>query len=215
MRGVSAFDGGGRQSVLRLLLGGAVAITVFAHIAGSQAQSYQQIDSLLLKYYPDLPSACANARQTLRISIEKGGITVYPSEEPGEGPVVYWRRDGDITFMLGSVGCRFGATIGKDIRGAAGGSDASAATEWTAVPRNHDHPTLTQTHFDANNPACESADLYLHLEGDAALLRLASQPTAGPQSDGADNGLQGPTGPLRGTIGRRGCEIGLLIFRAD
>lgn len=215
MRGVSAFDGGGRQSVLRLLLGGAVATTVFAHIAGSQAQSYQQIDSLLLQYYPDLPAACANARQTLRIGIEKGGITVYPSEEPGEGPVVYRRRDGDITFMLGSVGCRFGATLGKDMRGAAGGSDASAATEWTAIPGNLDHPTLTQTHFDADNPACVRADLYLHLHGGVALLHIASQPTDDPHPDRADNGLQGPTGPLRGTIGRRGCEIDLLIFRAD
>ncbi len=215
MRGVSAFDGGGRPSVLHLLLGAAAATTVFAHIAGAQAQSYQQVDSLLLKYYPDLPAACANVRQTLRINIEKGGITVYPSEEPGEGPVVYRRRDGDITFMLGSFGCRFGATLGKDMRGASGGSDASAATEWTAVPRNHDHPTLTQNHFDADNPACERADLYLQLQEGVGLLRIASELTADPQSDRADNGLQGPTGPLRGTIGGRGCEIGLLVFRAD
>ena len=211
-----ASNGGGRQSVVCLLLGAAVVMNVFAHIGGAQAQTYEQVDSLLLKFYPDLPLACAHARQTLRISVANGGIAVYPNPDSGDGSVVYRRRDGAMTFMLGSTGCRVGATIGKDIRGAASrGSDASAATEWMAVPRNPDDPNLTQTHYDANNPACESADLYLHLQEGIALLRLASQPTADPQSDRADNGLQGPTGPLRGTIGRQGCEIGLLVFRAD
>lgn len=213
MRGALAFNAGGRQSVLRLLLGA----VVFAHIAGAQAQSYQQVDSLLLEYYPDFPSACANARQTLHIGVANGVIAVYPNPESGDDSVVYRRRDGAMTFMLGSTGCRVGATIGKDIRGAASrGSDARpATTEWKAVPRNSDDPTLTQTHYDADNPACERADLYLQLHEGIALLRVASQPTADPQSDRADNGLQGPTGPLRATIGRRGCEIGLLVFRAD
>jgi hypothetical protein len=202
--------------VVCILLGAAVAITVIAHSAGAQAQSYQQVDSLLLEFYPDLPLACANARQALHVSVANGGIAVRPNHQSGDRSVVYRRRDGAMTFMLGSAGCRVGATIGKDIRGAAsGGSGASAATEWTVVPRNPDDPALTQTHYDVNNPACERADLYLHLQEGVALLRLASQPTADPQSDRADNGLQGPTGPLRGTIGGRGCEIDLLVFRAD
>jgi hypothetical protein len=202
--------------VVCLLLGAAVVITVIAHIAGAQAQTYQQVDSLLLEFYPDSPLACANARQTLHIGIANGKISVSPNHEFSDGSVVYRRSDGAMTFMLGAVGCRVGASIGKHIRGAASdGGDASAAAEWSAVPRNPDDPTLTQTHYDANSPACESADLYLHLQEGVALLRLASQPTADPQSDRADNGLQGPTGPLSGTIGRRGCEIGLLVFRAD
>jgi hypothetical protein len=215
-RGTSISKGGSRLSVLRFLLGAAVAITVFAHIADAQAQTYKQLDSLLLEFYPDLPSACANARQTLHISVAAGGIAVHPNHETGDGSVVYRRRDGTMTFMLGSTGCRLGTTIGKDIQGPpSGGSDASAATQWTAVPRGPDGQTLTQTHYDASNPACEHADLRLHLQGGVALLHIASQPTDDPNPDRADNGLQGPTGPLRGTIGRRGCEIGLLVFRAD
>jgi hypothetical protein len=121
-----------------------------------------------------------------------------------------------MTFMLGSAGCRIGAAIGKDIRSAAsGGTSANPATQWMTVPRVPDDPALTQTHYHANNPACDSADLYLHLQAGVALVRLASQGTADRQSDRADDGLQSPTGPLRGTIGRRGCEIGLLVFRAD
>jgi hypothetical protein len=121
-----------------------------------------------------------------------------------------------MTFMLGAIGCRIGATIGKDIRGAtSSGSGASAATERIAVPRNAEGSTLTQTHYDANNPACQSADLHLHLQEGVALLNLASQAAADTQPDRADNGLQSPTGPLRGTIGRRGCEIDLIVFRAD
>jgi hypothetical protein len=198
------------------LLGATVAIAVFAHIAGSQGQTYQQVDSLLLEFYPELPLACANARQTLQIGVANGGIAVYPNSEPSDRPVVYRRRDGAMTFMLGSIGCRVGATIGKDVRGAGpAGGGASAATEWTPVPQNPEDPTLTQTHYDANNPACESADLYLHLQEGVVLLRLASQPMADPQSGRTDNGLQSPTGPLRGTIGRQGCEIDLLVFRAD
>jgi hypothetical protein len=198
------------------LLGAAVAISVFTHTGGVQAQNYQQVDSLLLEFYPDLPLACANARQALHISVANGGIAVEPNSEPGDRSVVYRRSDRAMTFMLGSAGCRVGATIGKDVRGAAsGGSGASAATEWTAVPRNADSPNLAQAHYDAKNPACQSADLHLHLQEGVALLRLASQAAADPQPDRADNGLQSPTGPLRGTIGRRGCEIDLLVFRAD
>jgi len=213
--GGASVPGGGRQSVLCLLLRAAVAIIV-ADIAGARAQTYPQVDSLLLEFYPDLPVACANARQSLHIGVANGRIAVYPNHQPGDGSVVYRRRDGAITFMLGSAGCRVGATIGKDIRGAAsGGSGVNAATEWTVVPRTPDDPTLTQTHYDANNPACESADLNLHLQEGIALVRLASRPTAGPHSNRPDNGLQGPSGPLRGTIGGRGCEIDLLVFRAD
>jgi hypothetical protein len=198
------------------LRGAAVAIGMFVHVGGAQAQTYQQVDSLLLEFYPDLPRACGNAHQALHISVANGGIAVRPNHESGDGSVVYRRRDGAMTFMLGAAGCRIGASIGKDIRGAAfGGGATSAAGEWSAVPRNADDPVLSQTHYDANNPACESADLDLRLQEGAVLLRLASQPTAHPQSDRAGNGLQGPTGPLRGTIGHRGCEIGLLVFRAD
>jgi hypothetical protein len=49
-RGASVPNRGGRQSVVCLLLGAAVAIGFFAHIGGAQAQSYQQVDSLLLEF---------------------------------------------------------------------------------------------------------------------------------------------------------------------
>ena len=189
---------------------------ILADVGSAQAQTYQQVESLLLEFYPDLPSACASGRQTLHVSVANGGIAAYQDRDSGDGSVVYRRRDGAMTFMLGSTGCRIGATIGKDIAGAASGSSgANAATEWTAVPQGPNGRTLTQIHYDASNPACERADLRLHLQGGVALLHMASRMTDDPHPDRADNGLQAPTGPLRGTIGRRGCAIGLLVFRAD
>ncbi len=215
-RFASVPNNGRRQSVLCLLLGASVATTIIAHSAATRAQTHTQVDSLLLEFYPDSPPACGNARRTLHMTVANGAVTVDRTHETGDGPVVYRRKDGAMTFMLGSTGCRIGATIGKGIQGAAPADNgASAATEWTPVPRSPDEPTLTQTHFDANNPACEPADVYLHLHHGVALLRLASRPAPDPQPDRADHGLQGPTGPLRGTIGRPGCEIGLLVFRAD
>ena len=120
-----------------------------------------------------------------------------------------------MTFLLGPAGCRIGIAIGKNIpRAAASPANAGAEAAWTPVPREPNRRAFTQSHYD-DNPTCRSAKLYLHVAGSTVLLSITSQVTDEPYSDRTDDSFLPPTGPFLATIGRRGCEISLLVFKAD
>jgi hypothetical protein len=173
--------------------------------------------TLAYPFYPEQSSACIPAAQGVHIKVGNGIVIATLLAERGDGTVVYAQSGEATTFLLGSVGCRIGVTIGKEIDGPGSRPNLDVASEWTPMVRLPGDRALRQTHYPVSSAACDRVDLSVRLQAHEVQLSVAARPLAEPTESAsrASSGFQSPTGPLRGTMGRPGCEIDLLIFRAD
>jgi hypothetical protein len=186
-----------------------------AGVCRAQVDSNWQVDSRIQEFYPDRPAGCGDAQEALQISLAAGKVAVLPRYESDDGRIASHQGDAAMMFMLGPAGCRIGAAIGKDVsRANLGVGTAGTGLAWTLVPRDGNREAFTQTHYEADNPACEPARIYLRVREGGAFLEIASKPL-GERSDRVDAARIDANGPLYATVGRRGCEIGFLVFKVD
>lgn len=185
-----------------------------APISRAQVSVGGQVYSQLMEFYPGAPPACGDARQELRIDVDAGAAVTVASYESDDAVILSRHDDELLTFLLGPAACRVGVAIGKYVPQVIGSTLAGGERGWAPVPRQSDGRTFSRRALDAG-PACGSAKVHLEAGGGKVLMHLISEVVDEPVSDRTDNGFVRPNGPLRIAIGRRDCEINLLVFRAD
>lgn len=125
------------------------------------------------------------------------------------------RQDDELlALLLGPAGCRIGVAIGKYVPQVIGSTLAGGERGWAPVPGQSDGGIFSRRAHDAG-PACDSAKVHLHAASGKVIMHLISGVTDEPASDRTDSGFVEPNGPLRIALGRRDCEINLLVFGAD
>jgi hypothetical protein len=173
------------------------------------AAEERQFDSLRLDLYSVTPATCGEAAQHLLIDLRGGTVDVRASHDAG-GVIAVREGAQDLSFMLGSDGCRVGVVLSA---GEGANVPGDSGSTWARVSPDVGGRSYAKS-MHAAGPACEAAQVHIEVQRGSVLLGILSRPKAGPAPDSREAPAWLPD-RLRFAVGRNECAIRVLTFKAD